>query len=247
MMVPFGLFPKARTCRLTIVAGLAAMMAMTAAPVAARDYTRSCSATISISPAGGGSGVSHNFSGRGTVGAFMPNTARERARRNIDECVNAAWSSPHGLRPAACTPSNQVYDWPYNRLHQEVALELCNRNPARERIFLDVRVTYQGDTGCVAQPNIWLRTIRENYLVQCATQRTREAGIDRPGMDYRNFQTGSGWQSCQARCEAEAQCQAWTYVAPGVPDDPGRCWLKDGVPPQRPCSACTSGVKIQLH
>ena len=246
-MLPFGLLQRARVCRLTLVAGLAAMTALVTAPVVAKDYTRSCSATISISPVGGGSGVSHSFSGRGTVGAFMPNTARERARRNIDECVNAAWGNPNGLRPAACTPSNQVYDWPYNRLHQEVALEICNRNPARARIFLNVNLTYRGDTGCVAQPNLWLRNIRENYLIQCATQREFERGVDRPGMDYRNFQTHGGWQACQSRCEDEAQCQAWSYVGPTLPDGPGRCWLKDGVPAPRPCSNCTSGVKIQLH
>ncbi len=227
-------------CLLALAMGLAM-------PAHSRDYTRSCSATISISPTGGGSGVSHNFTGRGTVGAYMPNTARERARRNIDECVNAAWANPHSLRPSACTSSNQVYDWPYNRLHQEVAQAICNRNPARERVFVNVRVTYQGDTGCVAQPNIWLRTIRENYLVQCATQRNYEPGVDRPGMDYRHFQTGGGWQACQARCEAEGQCQAWTYTGPTTPNGPGRCWLKDGVPPPRPCANCTSGVRIQLH
>ena len=132
-----------------VVPALALLALAAATPADAKDYTRSCSATISIS-AEGGAGVSHAFTGRGTVGSFMPNTARKRARRNIDECVDAAWADPHGLRPAACTPSTQVYDWPYNRLHQEVALEICNLNPGRERVFIDVNVTYRGDTGCIA-------------------------------------------------------------------------------------------------
>jgi hypothetical protein len=54
----------------------------------AKDYTRSCSAAITIgatTPDGRRlQGTSYNFSGRGTVGYFTPNKARERARRNID-------------------------------------------------------------------------------------------------------------------------------------------------------------------
>ncbi|MCP3971317.1 MAG: hypothetical protein GY717_13555 [Rhodobacteraceae bacterium] len=231
---------------LAMLPALALTLAV-ALPVDAKTYTRSCTATIAVSVAGGGNGVSHRFTGKGTVRGFFPNKARERARDNIDECLNAHWSSPHGLRPAACTSSNRIYDYPYRRLHQEVALEVCNRNPGRERIFINVAATYRGDTGCIRHPNIWNRTIRQNYLVQCATQRTHEPGIDRPGMDYRHFQTHSGWQACQRRCDTEAQCQAWTYTAPRTPDGPGTCWLKNGVPPQRPCSGCTSGVKVILH
>jgi hypothetical protein len=230
-----------------ILSALALLALAVTVPEARADTTRSCTATIHISPAGGGNGVSHTFTGRGTTNTFRPNTARERALNNIDECLNAHWANPHGLRPAACTQANQVFNYPYRRLHQEVALEACNANPARERIFLNVTVTYQGDTGCIRHPNIWARTIRENYLVQCATQQNYERGVDRPGMDYRHFQTRGGWQACQTACAGESQCRAWTYVNPTTPNGPGTCWLKNGVPSPRACANCTSGVMVQLH
>lgn len=232
------------------VRGLAAVLivAFAAVPEAvARDYTRSCTAQYNISPTSfRGTGIQRSFTGRGTVGSYMPNTARERARRNIDECLDAHWANRNlGTRPRACTEANQVYNYPFRSLHAEIALAMCNANPGHTSMRIGINVLYDGDKGCLLGRNLWNRQIASNYLINCAA-RTHEAGTDRPGMDYRNFQTRR-WQTCQSRCEAEAQCEAWTFVHPTVPDGPGRCWLKDGVPPPRPNNCCTSGVKIQLH
>lgn len=39
---------------------------------------------------------------------------------------------------------------------------------------------------------------------------------------------------CEALCEADPACCAWTYVTPGAPDmDPERCCLKGSVPPEK--------------
>lgn len=236
------------TKALGLIPALALVVSVTAAvPVAAKDYTRSCSASIRFGPEGGGTSVQHSFTGKGTERTYRPNSAREKARRNIDECLDAHFADPHGLRPNACTPANQVYDYPFRRLHQEMAMQACNANPGRANLRLNANVVYTGQKGCTLSNNSWNRTLVRNYAVTCATARDYEPGTDRPGMDYRHFQTHSGWQVCQQRCDGEAQCQAWTYTAPTTPDGPGTCWLKNGVPPQRPCSNCTSGVKIQLH
>ncbi|MFN3655735.1 MAG: PAN domain-containing protein [Pseudolabrys sp.] len=71
-----------------------------------------------------------------------------------------------------------------------------------------------------------------------------EYSIDRQGGDLRYFEvppdaTGA---ACQAACEADNRCRAWTYVRPGYIAPFARCYLKDRItrPRQKPC--CISGV-----
>jgi PAN domain len=84
---------------------------------------------------------------------------------------------------------------------------------------------------------------------QTPGQQTALAGfeydIDRPGYDYRNFELPSADPAlCAAQCAAENQCQAWTYVKPGVQGTLARCWLKHRVPPPVPgATFAISGVK----
>jgi hypothetical protein len=71
---------------------------------------------------------------------------------------------------------------------------------------------------------------------------TSEPGVDRPGRDYRNFETGSDTQ-CLWACERDSnRCQAWTWVRPGIQGPQGRCWLKDFVAPPVKNGCCNSGV-----
>jgi len=70
-------------------------------------------------------------------------------------------------------------------------------------------------------------------------------GIDRNGSDYRDFDLASpDPMLCLQACVADAPCQAWTYVQPGVQGDAARCWLKNAVPPATPDSCCVSGVRV---
>jgi len=71
-----------------------------------------------------------------------------------------------------------------------------------------------------------------------------EGNMDRPGSDYRNFNTNS-WSACQSACAAESACSSWSYVRPGVQGPTGRCWLKNVV--ARPVSNANavSGVKFR--
>ena len=71
-----------------------------------------------------------------------------------------------------------------------------------------------------------------------------QSSVDRPGGDYRNFDLKAADPSlCGAACLMEPQCQAFTYVNPGLQGPAARCWLKSAVsnPVANPC--CISGVR----
>jgi hypothetical protein len=73
-----------------------------------------------------------------------------------------------------------------------------------------------------------------------------EPGIDRKGGDYTNvtLPPGSGPQTCENLCNADAPCKAWTYVNAGVQAPNPRCWLKNTIPAAVSSGCCTSGVKL---
>lgn len=138
----------------------------------AKDYTRTCNASFAIgatTPTGGRlTGASYRFTGQGTVGYYAPNTARERALGNINECLDAAWANRLGTsRPNACTPSNQVHGYPFYGLHVGVMQAVCLANRGHDQILVDLSVTYSGDTGCVPAHNNWLRVITRAYTINC--------------------------------------------------------------------------------
>ena len=72
--------------------------------------------------------------------------------------------------------------------------------------------------------------------------------IDRPGGDYRSFDTFNDAQACRQTCTREMpRCRAWTYVKMptnwhGLQPPPARCWLKRVVPRARANPCCISGV-----
>lgn len=77
-----------------------------------------------------------------------------------------------------------------------------------------------------------------------AVRRGVEVNVNRPGRDYRNFNTSRHHPyDCQATCAAESQCQAWTYVQPGIQGNTGVCWLKDGIPSKSVGTGMISGIK----
>jgi hypothetical protein len=71
-----------------------------------------------------------------------------------------------------------------------------------------------------------------------------EYDTNRPGFDYSTEELSRPDPGeCQAACERDAKCRAYTYVKPGVQGRTARCYLKSSVP--RPVSdrCCVSGVK----
>lgn len=65
--------------------------------------------------------------------------------------------------------------------------------------------------------------------------------VNLPGHDYANRATNDPRQ-CQASCQADGRCAAWTWVRPGVQGQSGQCWLKSPVPQQVADNNAVSGV-----
>jgi hypothetical protein len=76
------------------------------------------------------------------------------------------------------------------------------------------------------------------------SQVTMEFNTNRPGQDYKNFELDTpDPELCQKACANDSNCQAYTYVKPGIQGAKARCWLKKAVPPTRSNKCCVSGVK----
>ncbi|MCA9422476.1 MAG: PAN domain-containing protein [Nitrospira sp.] len=89
----------------------------------------------------------------------------------------------------------------------------------------------------------WLKT-RANFAASnnCCVSGVKglEYRTDRPGADFKNFKVSERDPAvCQASCEKNSTCKAWTYVH-GIQ---AHCWLKSKVPPARPNPDTISGVK----
>jgi 1-phosphatidylinositol phosphodiesterase len=71
-----------------------------------------------------------------------------------------------------------------------------------------------------------------------------EMDIDRPGYDFQNFDlAAANPELCRDACNADGNCQAFTYVRPGVQGPSARCWLKNSPSQATPNTCCISGVK----
>jgi len=75
----------------------------------------------------------------------------------------------------------------------------------------------------------------------------QEMDTDRMGNDIYGFpMTQADPTQCQAACNANAQCKAWTYVKPGVKAAEAYCFLKNPAPAASPNSCCVSGAKAAV-
>ena len=76
----------------------------------------------------------------------------------------------------------------------------------------------------------------------------RMNGTDMGGDDYSvkhddRTDVEAATADCQATCDKDPQCEAWTYVVRGAPAGSGDCCLKSGEPCPKPDATCTSGAK----
>jgi hypothetical protein len=71
-----------------------------------------------------------------------------------------------------------------------------------------------------------------------------EDKINRPGSDFKNFNTDS-WKQCEAACTENEICSSWTYVRRGIQGPTGKCWLKNRVARPVSDSNTVSGVKFR--
>ena len=73
---------------------------------------------------------------------------------------------------------------------------------------------------------------------------TAEDNTDRKGADYKNFDLSQpNWTLCRDACASDGNCQAYSYVRPGVQAPNARCWLKSSAPAGVADNCCISGAK----
>lgn len=71
-----------------------------------------------------------------------------------------------------------------------------------------------------------------------------EPDTDRMGGDLYGFAlTQADPTACQTVCNAHAQCQAWTFVKPGIKGPTAQCYLKSPAPTPTRNNCCVSGAK----
>lgn len=81
-------------------------------------------------------------------------------------------------------------------------------------------------------------------LLPCAVVMSAMAvdGTNLPGSDYANFDAPSAFV-CRTSCGGEANCQAYTWVKPGIQGPVGHCWLKHAEPDIVKDNCCDSGPR----
>lgn len=71
-----------------------------------------------------------------------------------------------------------------------------------------------------------------------------EPGVDRPGSDIAQITlTEAEPAECARLCSENMDCQAFTFVQPGLQGDEAMCWLKDAVPEAVTSDCCVSGLR----
>jgi hypothetical protein len=129
---------------------------------------------------------------------------------------------------ARCERDPRCRAWAFSYPMTENANAIC---------WLKSRVTPRVATTCCASG------VRGAGLIEPASGPI-EFSIDRAGGDYRQFDIPADptGQTCQAACQAEDNCRAWTYLRPGYLQASAACYLKNRItrPQRRPC--CISGV-----
>lgn len=97
------------------------------------------------------------------------------------------------------------------------------------------------DFNCVSDEQLFSELTSEEGA---AISGGMEIDTDRPGIDYRRFSVPAADPAiCENTCLDDPQCQAWTYVRPGVQGESAFCWLKSDVPTPRFDQCCISGTK----
>ncbi len=153
---------RERILTLTLLFAVTSILVQTSA--FAKSYIRQCSARVSVGVIGGTGLADFTFIGKGKVGYRNRDEARRRARRNIDECLNAHWNSSNPeVRPSQCTSSNRVYNYPTTNMSRA----LCTRNPNNPNLSnIVVIVNYSGHGGC---KNGTFRYVVRNKTIRCYT------------------------------------------------------------------------------
>ncbi len=82
------------------------------------------------------------------------------------------------------------------------------------------------------------------YQYWLLTRWNLELDTDRIGFDYSNMYISKpDPDRCKQICAVDEQCQAFTYVRPGLEGDRARCYFKNGVPSPTPREGRNSSIR----
>ena len=142
-------------------------------------------------------------------------------------------------------PGEDYQSFDLRRADPELCAKACEEEEKCEA-YTYVKPGIQGD-----QARCWLKDGVPNARgSDCCVSGVKESDlpqnlhVNRPGQDYRNFTLSSADPAkCANACASEDNCEAYTYVKPGIQGDQARCWLKDGVPGTQQKEGRISGTK----
>ncbi len=129
---------------------------------------------------------------------------------------------------ARCEREAHCRAWGFSYPVTESASAVC---------WLKSRVTPREPATCCASG------VRGTGVIEPRSGAT-EYGFDRFGGDLRHFEVAPevNGKSCEAACEGEAACRAWTYVRPGYVGPSAVCYLKGRITRPLRKACCISGV-----
>ena len=137
-------------------------------------------------------------------------------------------SGDPGLCASRCERDQRCRAWAFSYPMTETSNAVC---------WLKSRVTPRAEDACC------ISGVRGTGVIEPKIG-PFEFGYDRFGGDYKNFEVAAdpNGKTCQAACEAEEGCRAWSYVRPGYIGQAAICYLKNYLtrPIRKPC--CISGV-----
>jgi len=93
--------------------------------------------------------------------------------------------------------------------------------------------------GASASPETVVHTRMENTDLN--------GGDDYNVTHYADTNSTRAASTCEAACQADDQCKAWTYVVRGSPAETGDCCLKSAVHCPAHSNICTSGAKVETR
>jgi hypothetical protein len=120
--------------------------------------------------------------------------------------------------------------------------ERCTRVDRRKRLAILLPVMATIMAAIISGGATYLSRTPEVHAASCSPM-TLEVNTDRPGLDYRHPASASDASSCQAICQADAECKAYTYVPV---DRPRRLLVEEGRDPTSLCSRPNFGCPSQL-
>jgi hypothetical protein len=166
-----GMLAQLRRFISAAATGIIAVALFAPAPAMA-GYTRSCKGTYVVySRSTSAHAIRRVFTGKADDN-MSPNRARQTARSKMERCTSDHWHARTAASPpATCWETNGIYDYPFNSLERDITTLVCAVNPEQRSIMIDVEVQYDGNTGCIRDPNIWSLYLARNYQINCVRGR----------------------------------------------------------------------------